>query len=99
MILTKLAQKRRASLQTAKAIQPEFRGSALTIQSTTEFETIIQGPAETGKTFAALWKVDSFLRTYPNSVGIVVRKTRASLFATVLRTYAKIVSLKGNDVK
>jgi len=94
-----LAQKRRATLQTAKAIQPEFRGSALAIQSTEEFETIIQGPAETGKTFAALWRVDSFLRSYPNAVGIVVRKTRASLFATVLRTYAKIVSLRGNDVK
>jgi len=86
-------------LQAAKAIQPEFRGSALEIQTIQDFEIIIQGPAETGKTFAALWRVDTFLRQYPKSVGIIVRKTRASLFATVLRTYAKIIHLKGNDVK
>lgn len=94
-----MAAKRRATLQATKKVVPEFRGSALEIQSSTEFEIIIQGPAETGKTFAALWRVDAFLRQYPKSVGIIVRKTRASLFSTVLRTYAKIVALKGNDVK
>lgn len=86
-------------MKAAKKIQPEFRGAALTLQSARDYEIILQGPAETGKTFAALWYVDSYLRAYPNAVGIVVRKTRASLFATVLRTYAKILELRGNDVK
>jgi PBSX family phage terminase large subunit len=98
MLLQSLAKKRRATLTESKAVEPEFRGSANVLQTTQDFEVIIQGPAETGKTFAALWRVDRFLRTYPNSVGIVVRKTRSSLFSTVLRTYSKIIHLRGNDV-
>lgn len=81
-----------------KKAAPEFRNSAAKLQDIEDFEVIIQGPAETGKTFAGLWRVDTFLRKYPSSVGIVVRKTRASLFATVLRTYAKIVQMRGGDV-
>lgn len=99
MLIQSLAQKRRAILKATKAFEPEFRGSAQILQQTQDFEVIIQGPAETGKTFAALWRVDTFLRQYPNSVGIVVRKTRSSLFSTVLRTYAKIIRLRGSDVQ
>lgn len=97
-LAAQLARKRRASLTRVQAVKPTFRGSALILQSTQAFETIIQGPAETGKTFAALWRVDTFLRTYPNTVGIIVRKTRASLFPTVLRTFKKIIKLRGDDV-
>lgn len=85
-------------MKAAQAIIPKFRGNAAKLQEIDDFEVIIQGPAETGKTFAALWHVDSFLRQYPGSVGIIVRKTRASLFATVLRTFAKIMALRGGDV-
>lgn len=69
------------------------------LQTAKDFEIIIQGPAETGKTFAALWHVDWFLREYKGSVGILVRKTKASLYSTVLRTYAKILTLRHNDAK
>lgn len=98
MLLQSLARKRQTSLKATRAFEPEFRGSALFLQTTQDFEVIIQGPAETGKTFAALWRVDTFLREHANAVGIVVRKTRSSLFSTVLRTYDKIRRLRGQDV-
>lgn len=85
-------------MQATKTTIPEFRNSAKQLQTCEDFEVVIQGPAETGKTFAALWYVDTYLRKYPGAVGIVVRKTRASLFATVLRTFAKICVMRGGDV-
>lgn len=98
-MLQQLAKKRYGTLLATKKTIPEFRGSALVLQTSQDFEVILQGPAETGKTFAALWYLDCFLRAYKGSVGILVRKTRASVFSTVLRTYAKILHLRGNDAK
>jgi len=89
-------QKRQASK--AKINQPKFRGAALELQVNTSFECIIEGPAETGKTFASLWFVDQFLRKYDNAVGAIVRDTAKALYSTVLRTYAKIRKHYG-DIK
>src|SRR5258706_2061926 len=100
MLLQQIAKQRRASLVRQATIhRPIFRGSALVLQNATDFEIIIQGPAETGKTYAALWYVDWFLREYKGSVGILVRKTKASLYRTVLRTYAKIRAIRHFDTK
>jgi phage terminase large subunit len=78
---------------------PIFRGSALEIQSLIDgkgsFETIISGPAETGKTFAALWLVDSCLRKYPNAQAVLARKIRDTILPSVLQTYIKIINRRG----
>lgn len=59
---------------------------------------MIAGPAETGKTFAALWLLDQRMRQYPRSRGAMVRKVRATMDGTVLETYATICEMHGNDV-
>lgn len=95
-----LAKRELARRSKAKATinQPKFRGAALELQYNTQFECIIEGPAETGKTFAALWFVDQFLRKYDNAVGAITRDTAKALYSTVLRTYAKIRKHYG-DIK
>lgn len=50
-------------------------------------ETILQGPAETGKTISALWKLHLCALKYENASIIIARKTLSSTYATVLQTY------------
>lgn len=50
-------------------------------------EVMISGPAETGKTLAALQKIDTLCWKYPNIHALIVRKTRASMDASVLKTF------------
>lgn len=72
-----------------------FRGGAAQAQRTTEREWILGGPAETGKTWAALYRLDSEARRWPNSQWALVRKTRASIDSTVLLTWKKVIALRG----
>lgn len=57
---------------------------------------MIAGPAETGKTFAALYRLDTLLRTTPKSSYALVRKVAADIGPTVLRTYQRVLALSGN---
>lgn len=50
-------------------------------------EVIISGPAETGKTLGALHKVDALAWKYPKAHIALIRKTRKSMDASVLKTY------------
>jgi len=54
-------------------------------------EVIISGPAETGKTLAALYKLHICACKYPAASIVVVRKTLASTHSTVLVTFRKKV--------
>ncbi len=54
-------------------------------------EVIAAGPAETGKTYAALWKVHLCCAKYPNTSAIMMRKTLSSTFSTVLRMFTEKV--------
>lgn len=94
-----LAQQRRLQIKQARDFVPVFRGAAKMLQETQHFETIIAGPAETGKTFAALWRVDNFLREYPGAQGLITRQTQKSIYLTALRTYDRLIAARGNDVK
>lgn len=71
---------------------PEFRGAALAIQSTTEREWLISGPAETGKTVGCAWLLDTILRGTPNAQGVLLRKNRVAIKGTVLLTYQRVVA-------
>jgi phage terminase large subunit len=62
----------------------------------TGHEWILAGPSETGKTFAALWRLDTLLRTTPTSNYALVRKVAADIGPTVLRTYQRVIALSGS---
>lgn len=89
-----------AALQSARAatVTPEFRGAALEAQETTSHEWVLAGPAETGKTFAGLWRVDSELRRVPRSRWVIVRKVRADMGSTVMNTWARVSGLRGAPI-
>jgi phage terminase large subunit len=74
---------------------PTFRGAVLEAQATTDHEFLLSGPAETGKTFGGLWKLDSLLRATPKSKAALVRKVRQDMGSTVLRTWERISSIRG----
>lgn len=50
-------------------------------------ELIASGPAETGKTFAALWKVHLCCAKYPGTSAVLVRKQQTDTHSTVLRIF------------
>ena len=54
-------------------------------------EAIISGPAETGKTLGALWKLHLCACKYPDSSIVICRKTLTSIYSTVLVTFQKMV--------
>ena len=54
-------------------------------------EAIISGPAETGKTLGALWKLHLCASKYKNSSIVICRKTLTSTYSTVLVTFQKKV--------
>lgn len=96
-------RRRRAALRSAidnRPKPPKFRGAGLEIQSFTGPEWILSGPAETGKTFAALWRLDSLLRSTPGAKATLARKIQSSIYSTVLITLERILAFQrqlGND--
>lgn len=75
---------------------PIFRGAADRAQSIAAEEWLISGPSETGKTWAALWRLDTLLRTTKNARAAMVRKVRADVDATVLLTYQHLIVRSGS---
>ena len=73
-----------------------FRGAAHEAQSITAGTWLLAGPAETGKTFAALTRLDSECRANPRAQYAIVRKLRTTMDGTVLTTWRRII---GADVK
>lgn len=78
---------------------PEFRGAALRAQSITEPEWLLSGPAETGKTFGGLWRLDSMIRTSPRASYTIIRKVKADIVGTVLDTYQEVIELSGSGAQ
>lgn len=72
-----------------------FRGAALALQSAHDHEIVIAGPYETGKTIAALWRIDSLLREYPKAQALMLRTVRADMDSTCIQTYKKIIERRG----
>ncbi len=64
-------------------------------------EAVISGPAETGKTLAALWKLHCCASKYAGASIVIARKTLTSTYSTVLVTFQKKVLaplLGGGDI-
>lgn len=62
-------------------------GGALNFIKFKGSEAIVSGPAETGKTLAALWKLHICACKYPDASIVIVRKTLTSTYSTVLVTF------------
>lgn len=77
---------------------PKFRGAALELQSAIDHELVIAGPAETGKTLAALWRLDSLLRETRGAKAVIIRKVRADMGSTVLETWERVIASRGGVV-
>lgn len=77
---------------------PTFRGAALEAQRITARRWIISGPFETGKTWAALWRLDSEARANPKAQYAIVRKVRNDMDGTVLVTWRKLIAIRGGVV-
>lgn len=82
-------------LRRSAVAAPAFRGAALEAQTTTEHEWLLSGPAETGKTFAALYRLDTELRRTPKATAVMVRKVRADMTGSVLQTWRRVIALRG----
>lgn len=80
----------------ARQVQPgpAFRGAADRAQMITDRAWLLTGPAETGKTYAGLYRLDTLARTYPDQY-ILARKVRATMDSTVLTTWRRILALRG----
>lgn len=61
-------------------------------------EALLHGPAETGKTLAALWKLHLCACKYPKASIVICRKTLASTYSTVLQTLKnKVLGLNEDE--
>lgn len=88
-------ERARAVQYRSRPPDPAFRGAAATFQASHDYEIMLAGPAETGKTFAAIWKLDTMLRTYPRAQAVLVRKVRSTIYGSALQTYEKILAHRG----
>jgi len=61
-----------------------------------ETELIISGPAGTGKTFGALWRMHLAARKHPGMRGLMVRKTQEDLTASAVVTYRERILAAGS---
>jgi len=74
-------------------------GSARDFMYCHDAEVIIEGPAETGKTLAAMWKLDICALKYPGSSMAIVRKVQSAIYGTCLETFQKQVLSKGSPAQ
>ena len=68
----------------------ELRGQIRDFFYSDDFETVLDGPAETGKTFACCLMMHMDALTYPGMQGVIIRKVRADMPGTVLQTFEKV---------
>src|SRR3990172_5185460 len=78
--------------------QYRFRGDNARVQSLTDPAIILSGPADTGKTLAALCYLNRMAWKYPGMQGAIIRKVYADLPATALQTFQKKVILPEDGI-
>lgn len=72
------------------------RGAARAFLACRDKEALLDGPAGTGKSFAAIWKLHLAALKYPGMRALMVRKTLVSLTASALVTYTQRVLATGS---
>lgn len=78
---------------------PTFRGDNARAQTIADPAWILSGPYETGKTWAALWRLDHEARTNPKGQYALVRKIRNDMDGTVLVTWRKLIERSGSGAQ
>lgn len=86
-----------APVQRIKA--PELRGNNLALGWCREREIYLDGPAGTGKTVAALYKIHRLLSAYPGSRALVARKTNTALSGSAMVTYRDNILRLRRDIR
>lgn len=69
------------------------RGAVKRLWQSRDYETIVSGPAETGKTFGCLHYADALLWKYPGAQGVMARKVYSSLIGSAVQTYKRIIGI------
>lgn len=90
-----------------KIAAPEFRGASFELGACQDIEVCLDGPAGTGKTFAALYKIHLLLLMYPGARALVARKTSTALSGSAMVTFREdilraeegVVYFGGNRIK
>jgi PBSX family phage terminase large subunit len=104
------AKRRLATKQVAKVTQAKpsesaqdlaprplvFRGANLSIQDCEDPELLVEGPAGTGKTVAILQKLYRLMDQYPGCRILIVRKVKASLAQSILKTFERQILPEGH---
>jgi hypothetical protein len=67
------------------------RGAVRELWTSRDPETIIAGPAETGKTYGCLHWLDACMWKYPGAQGAMIRKTYNSAVASIVQTFERKV--------
>jgi phage terminase large subunit len=77
----------------------ELRGASLYLGSCTDREVCLDGPAGTGKTIGALYKIHRLLDKYAGARALVARKTSTALAGAAMVTYRDNVRRQRTDIK
>lgn len=80
------------SLPATRVPFPNVYGAAAELFEATDLEVCLDGPAGTGKSYAALWKMHSRRLLFPDTRGLLARKTFISLKSSTLATYREQVA-------
>ncbi len=75
------------AVEEIKIAAPEFRGAALDLGRCRDLEVCLDGPAGSGKTIAALYKLHLMLLMHPGAKALIARKTNTALAGTAMATY------------
>lgn len=79
-----------------RTVRYEPRGASAELFRHHEPEVVVSGPAGTGKTYCALWRLHLAALKYPGMRAIIVRKTLESLTASALVTFQNRVLGSGS---
>jgi len=74
------------------------RGAVKELWQTQDFETIVGGPAETGKTFGCCHYIDALLWHFAGAQGVMARKTYTALVGSAIKTYLRVIG-PDTDIK
>lgn len=83
----------------AKRREIKFYGRNLEWLKSSFPQSILSGPAETGKTMTALYLLDSYAWDYPGMQGAIVRETYKSMPGSVLQTFEEKILTGDTRVK
>ncbi len=84
------------AIDTVKIPAPELRGAARELMRCRDLEVCLDGPAGTGKTFSALYKIHLLLSLYPEAKALVARKSNTALSGSAMATYRELLDPREN---